>query len=128
MTQQTKPPPPPAAGRERRRFTRVALDAHVAVTLVDSGGLFHSRVRDLSENGVFIVTESTRAIGTNIRVSITVKEGEVTIEARGIVVHEVPPERASEGRPAGMGVMFTDVSEESLARLRQLVAAGNPLP
>jgi uncharacterized protein (TIGR02266 family) len=118
----------PVAGRERRRFTRVALDAHVAVTLVDTGGLFHSRVRDLSENGVFIVTESTRAIGTNIRVSITVKEGALVIEARGIVVHEVPPERASEGRPAGMGVMFTDVSEPSLALLRRVVATGQPLP
>lgn len=119
---------PPAAGRERRRFTRVALDAHVAVTLADSGGLIHSRVRDLSENGVFIVTESTRAIGTNIRVSIAVKEGAVAIEARGIVVHEVPPERASEARPAGMGVMFTDVSDASLALLRRLVATGQPLP
>lgn len=117
-----------AAARERRRFTRVALDAHVAVTLVDSGGLFHSRVRDLSENGVFIVTESTRPIGTNIRVSITVKEGGTVIEARGIVVHEVTPERASDGRPPGMGVMFTEVSEASLSLLRQVVAAGDPLP
>lgn len=129
MTEKTKARPAKAAdGRERRRFTRVALDAHVAVTVLDTGGLFHSRIRDLSENGVFIVTESTRAIGTNIRVSITVEEGPLTIEARGIVVHEVPAERSHEGRPPGMGVMFTELSETSRAVLRRLVAEGTPLP
>lgn len=137
VTQETKPrarvpdtpaEAPAAEGRERRRFTRVALDAHVAVTVLDSGGLFHSRVRDLSENGVFIVTESTRAIGTNIRVSITVKDADVTIDARGIVVHEVSPEASGAGRPPGMGVMFTELSEEARAALRRLVAEGTPLP
>ena len=117
-----------ASGKERRRFTRVALDAHVAVTVLDTDALFHSRLRDLSENGVFVLTNSTRPIGTNIRLSITVQEGPLSISARGIIVHEVPAERASERTPAGIGVMFTEVDEASAALLRRLVAAGEPLP
>ncbi len=133
MKQKPKPGGP-TAGRERRRFTRVALDAHVAVTVIDTNTLFHSRIRDLSENGVFVVTDSTRPIGTNIRLSITVRSfpgasstkdtGELLIEARGIIVHEVPLERAHEGGPAGIGVMFVDVRDDTLALLRRLVSAG----
>lgn len=117
-----------ASGKERRRFTRVALDAHVAVTVLDTNALFHSRLRDLSENGVFVITNSTRPIGTNIRITITVKESQLSVCARGIIVHEVPPERASEGAPAGIGVMFTEVDDASVVLLRRLVAAGEPLP
>lgn len=116
------------AAKERRRFTRVALDAHVEVTVVDTDALFHSRIRDLSENGVFVITPSTRPIGTNIRVSISVKELGVAISARGIIVHEVPAERATRDAPAGIGIMFTEVDEKSLVLLRRLVAAGEPLP
>lgn len=116
----------PPFGRERRRFTRVALDAHVAVRVVDTDALFHSRLKDLSENGVFIVTDSTRPIGTNIRVTITVKEGELAIDARGLIVHEVTPDQAVDGKPAGIGVMFLELPEASLTLVRQLVAAGRP--
>lgn len=117
----------PPFGRERRRFTRVALDAHVAVRVIDTNALFHSRLRDLSENGVFIVTESTRPIGTNILLTITVNEGELAINARGLIVHEVTPDDAADGKPAGIGVMFTDLPEPSRTLVRQLVATGRPI-
>lgn len=115
-------------GRERRRFTRVALDAHVSVTVLDTNTLFTSRVRDLSENGVFIMTQSTRPIGTGIRLFISVEEGKLSLEARGIIVHEVPADRATSDRPAGIGVMFTELNAETRRRLRTLVAARAPLP
>lgn len=113
-----------AGGRNRRRFTRVALDAHVQVRLGESG--FESRLKDLSINGVFILTPETRPIGTGLELSITVTEGGKQVRARGIIVHEVKPDEASDDRPAGIGVMFLEVHEGRKA-LEEIVSKGTPL-
>lgn len=114
-----------AGGRNRRRFTRVALDAHVQVRLGESG--FESRLKDLSINGVFILTPETRPIGTGLELNITVTDGGKQVRARGIIVHEVKPEEADAERPAGIGVMFLDV-HEGREVLEEIVAQGTPLP
>ena len=104
-------------GRERRQFARVALDARVSVRVKDSNQLFESRIRDLSQSGVFILTETTRPIGTGVTLRIVVEKEGVEFEADGIIVHEVTPEE-SPGASPGVGVMFTNVSGfESLLKL-----------
>lgn len=118
----------PKGGRNRRRFTRVALDAQVKVKVPSTDSLFDSRIRDLSENGVFILMEKTRPIGTGLELDIVVREGAFLVRARGIIVHEVRPEDARPDRPAGIGVMFLEVEEHSQAQLAELVKQGKPLP
>lgn len=108
-------------GSERRQVSRVPLDAQVTVTVADTEALFRSRVRDLSERGVFIIAQHTRPIGTSVRVSMVLQLENVVLEVRGLIVHEVPADAATEERPAGMGVMFTEVPEESQALLKYLV-------
>jgi Tfp pilus assembly protein PilZ len=120
-------PPEDASGRERRRFARVALDAEVQVQVVDTESLFTSRIRDLSENGVFILSRSTRPIGTGIKIDIQVQDGGLQVKARGIIVHEVRPEHATAERPAGVGVMFTEVEGTTLEHLKELMTHGVPL-
>jgi Tfp pilus assembly protein PilZ len=114
-------------GRERRRFPRVALDAQVSVRVPSADTLFESRLRDLSANGVFIRTENTRPIGTGLELSIEVREGDVVVRARGIIVHEVTPDEATESRPAGIGVMFVDVDPDTVIALDDLIARGRPM-
>ena len=111
-------------GKNRRRFARVALDTHVSVKLGEVG--FESRLKDISVNGVFILTSETRPIGTGLEVSINLSEGGRQIRARGIIVHEVVREEATPRRPAGIGVMFLEVQEGEDV-LRQLVAANIPV-
>lgn len=105
------------SGCERRRFARVTLDAQVAVRVSDSDRLFNSRIRDLSQSGVFIITDSTRPIGTGVTLKIAVAKEGVEFEARGIIVHEV-----AEGDETGVGVMFTNVDD--FRSLLTLIAMG----
>jgi Tfp pilus assembly protein PilZ len=116
------------SGRERRRFTRVALDAQVRVNVIDTEALFDSRIRDLSENGVFILTKSTRPVGTGIQLAIVVRQGDLEVRAKGVIVHEVKAEEATPDRPAGIGVMFTDVETTTTPDLERLMDRGVPLP
>ena len=116
-----------ASGRNRRRFSRVALDAQVAVKLSSVEGGFESRLKDLSENGVFILTSVTRPIGTGLQVRITVVEGAHSVRARGIVVHEVKQGEGTEGHPAGIGVMFLEI-HEGQASLNKMLEIGTPVP
>ncbi|MFZ9886330.1 MAG: PilZ domain-containing protein [Myxococcota bacterium] len=116
---------PKEGGSERRQVSRVPLDAQVTVTVTDTDALFRSRVRDLSERGVFILAQHTRPIGTSVRVSMILQLENVVLEVRGLIVHEVPADAATEERPAGMGVMFTEVPDESQALLRYLVQKAN---
>jgi Tfp pilus assembly protein PilZ len=116
---------PKEGGSERRQVSRVPLDAQVTVTVTDTDALFRSRVRDLSERGVFILAQHTRPIGTSVRVSMILQLENVVLEVRGLIVHEVPADAATEERPAGMGVMFTEVPDGSQALLRYLVEKAN---
>jgi len=113
------------SGRERRQFTRVALDAVVRVAIPAHNQRLESRVRDLSENGVFIVAKNTRPIGTELSLTIDVTP-DFVLEARGIVVHEVVAADATESRPAGMGIMFLELMSP-LEELRAFIASRPPL-
>jgi len=123
-----EPNEPEQGGRERRRFSRVALDARVRVNVLDADTLFESRIRDLSENGVFILTRSTRPVGTGIQLEIVVRQGELEVRAKGVIVHEVSAEDATSDNPAGIGVMFTDLEGDTAAALQRLMNVGVPLP
>jgi hypothetical protein len=81
-------------GRERRQFTRVALDAYVRVIIPANRASIESRVRDLSENGVFLIARATRPIGTELQLHIDITP-DLVIRAKGIVVHEVKADEAA---------------------------------
>jgi|GEM_PF-1328996 len=128
LTPTPSPAPVAASGRNRRRFTRVSLDASVHVKALAADVLFDSRIRDLSENGVFILTEATRPIGTGIDLHIEVERDGMVVKATGIIVHEVTPAEATPDRPCGVGVMFTHVDPTTTSHLQTLLAQGKPLP
>ncbi|MCP4501180.1 MAG: PilZ domain-containing protein [Deltaproteobacteria bacterium] len=114
-------------GRNRRKFSRVALDALVHVTAPRAEVLFTSRIRDLSGKGVFILSDRTRPIGTGLDIQIEVTHEGHLIQATGIIVHEVTTEEATPMRPAGVGVMFTDVHPDTQEALHKLMKEGRPL-
>ena len=112
-------------GRERRQFTRVALDAYVRVIIPANRASIESRVRDLSENGVFLIARATRPIGTELQLHIDITP-DLVIRAKGIVVHEVKPDEGSSERPGGMGIMFLEI-ESDIEELRAFIASREPL-
>lgn len=107
---------------DRRGAVRVRLEAAVVVRAPSAKVLFQSRVRDLSETGVFLLSTTTRPVGTVIELSIAVEEAHLRVNAKGIVVHAVPLQESTSDRPAGMGVMFTTVGAADRMMLRSMVA------
>lgn len=115
----------PAA--DRRGAVRVRLEASVVVRAPSAKVLFQTRVRDLSETGVFLLSTTTRPVGTVIELSISVEEAHLRLNAKGIVVHSVSPQESSSERPAGMGVMFTAVAAADRVMLKTMVAYASGL-
>jgi Tfp pilus assembly protein PilZ len=115
------------SGRNRRKFPRVALDARVEFSLTTAEIRCNSRIKDLSENGVFVLSNVTRPLGTGIDLILTVEGTDGAIHARGIIVHEVPAAEATSQRPAGFGVMFVDVDDTSRKRIRDTLRGKMPI-
>lgn len=72
-------------------------------------------VANISRTGAFIRTDEPLAVGTRVALKFTVIMDDLeTIEGVGIVVRRVP---RSATEPAGMGVVFTELTSYS----RQLI-------
>jgi PilZ domain len=97
--------------REKRRSPRVELPKGVWVAWQGSGQRFVSRVSDLSKGGVFIPTADLPPVGTVVRLTFELPDGEVYAPA--VVRHTVV------GR--GMGVEFAAAEDGDLVRILQLL-------
>jgi hypothetical protein len=99
-------------GADRRSHPRYAFTAAVEVIAAEPGERLKTRVRDLSQQGCNVDTDSPFALGTVTEVRIT-KGGE-SFESHARVVYNQPGK--------GMGLMFTVVEPEQLARLNKWIA------
>ena len=93
--------PPPSAA-ERRAIPRYAFQATAEVLATDSGAKSKTRVRDLSQQGCYLDTDSPLPLGTFADVRIS--KGAKSLEVHGRVVYNQPGK--------GMGLMFTAVKPE----------------
>jgi hypothetical protein len=103
---------PAPTGADRRSHPRYAFAAAVEVIPTESGAEIRTRVRDLSQQGCYVDTESPLALGTVTDVLIT--KGVTSFAARARVVFNQP------GR--GMGLMFTAVESEHVQTLNMWIA------
>src|ERR1700683_389021 len=94
-----------------RRHQRVPTPKGVWVAWQDGKQQYVSRVRDLNVGGLFIATPSPLALGSSVSVLLSVPEGE--IRSRATVRNTIPGE--------GMGVEFTEISQQDQVRLERLV-------
>jgi Tfp pilus assembly protein PilZ len=95
-----------------RRYERIATPKGVWVAWQDGKQQNVSRVRDLNVGGLFIATPTPLALGTTVTLLLSVPEGE--IRSRAVVRNVVPGE--------GMGVQFTELSQQDAIRVEKLVA------
>jgi len=93
--------PPPSAA-DRRANPRYAFQATAEVVAADSSAKTKTRVRDLSQQGCYLDTETPLPLGTAANVRMT--KAAKSLEVQGRVVYVQP------GR--GMGLMFTAVKPE----------------
>jgi hypothetical protein len=111
-TQEPAPDSAARTGADRRTHPRYAFTAAVEVVAHEPGVRIKTRVRDLSQQGCYVDTDSPFALGTATDVRIT--KGLESFEARARVVFNQPGK--------GMGVMFTDVETGQLGTLNTWIA------
>lgn len=100
---------------ERRSCARVNLELRVRLRFDSPEAMIASRTFDISRNGAFIALKDPRPRGTRVRLTLEIDDTKVMVG--GVVV------RSSDGKKGtrrGMGIQFTEISDEaaeSLARL-----------
>jgi uncharacterized protein (TIGR02266 family) len=76
-------------------------------------------VANVSRSGAFIRTDDPLPVGTKVALRFTVILDELeTIEGVGMVVRRLPP---GGGAPAGMGVVFTELTAYSKQLLEKII-------
>jgi PilZ domain len=100
------------AGADRRTHPRYSFIAAVEVVASESGARIETRVRDLSQQGCYVDTNSALSLGTVTDVRIT--KGAQLFDARARVVYS----RASQG----MGLVFTAIEPEQFRTLETWLA------
>jgi hypothetical protein len=104
--------PAPQTGADRRSHPRYAFTAAAEVVANESGARLKTHVRDLSQQGCLVDTDTPFALGTVTDVRIT--KGVESFEVRARVVYIQPGK--------GMGLMFAAVEREQQATLSKWIA------
>jgi len=100
------------AAVDRRAHPRYTFAASAEVVAIDAGARTTASVRDLSEQGCYLDTESPPPLG--IAVSVRITKGEEVFEASARVVFNQPGK--------GVGLMFTSADPECLVTLNTWIA------
>ena len=86
---------------EDRRWLRidVALEAHLRAPNLT--GLAHAYTANISRQGVFLVSDSPRPIGTTVKICVQIETSAKPHEVEGVVVHVAAPDEVQ-----GMGIFI----------------------
>jgi hypothetical protein len=106
------PASPPPAGADRRSHPRYAFTAAVEIVAAEPSQRIKTRVRDLSQQGCYVDTDSPLPLGTAADVRIT--KGPKWLEAQARVVYNLPRK--------GMGLMFTALESPQRETLDSWIA------
>lgn len=101
--------PVPWAGRERRQFPRLACRLEAQVTTPEASTQLAATVIDICLGGCYLEMMSPFPVGSTVEMVLDL--GESTIAVRGKVCSTHPG--------IGMGVSFTGMRPDDLAKLRQ---------
>ncbi len=99
-------------GSDRRNHPRYAFTAAIEIVAAESGQRLKTRMRDLSQQGCYVDTDSPLPLGTAADVRIT--KGPKSMEAQVRVVYNQPRK--------GMGLMFTALDSAHLGTLDSWIA------
>ncbi|GEM_PF-2741813 len=111
---------PPVAEEQKRKYRRLATDIGVSVQRVRVPGSrareVETRLKDLSENGAFVVTDAPAPVGSFVKLGFAPSGTSSRVQVLGVV-------RWRDDRPGrlGMGVQFIEVSAQDRNRVEQYV-------
>lgn len=99
----------------------------LSMTIEDKSVLDAAYMPFLQNGGLFVPTRQQFAFGDEVFVHLRLPQLGEDVPLAGKVVW-ITPNRASNGRQAGIGVQFTDRDEEQRQRIERLLADFEPTP
>jgi type IV pilus assembly protein PilZ len=103
----------------RKRGERLPVEVKVDYRTV--GSFITDYTKNISRGGVFIRTSLPLEVGEKIRLRITLPDGDAPFALDGIVKW-VSTIRDKDKHPPGMGVEFTNFTDEVQAQIDRLIA------
>ncbi len=108
-----------SSGAAEKAGRRSELRQTVNRDFASVGEFLAEYVQNISRSGAFIRTDDPLPVGTRVALKFTVIMDELeTIEGVGMVVRRVPP---GGSEPAGMGVVFTELTAYSKALIEKII-------
>ncbi len=101
-----------------RKSERLQHELLVAYRTVD--GFITDWAVNISRGGIFINTRSPLAMGSIVRLIVSLPDAAFPFDLTGRVIRVNPPDPSSD-HVAGMGLEFVDVDEDKRARLARFV-------
>ena len=108
---------------DRRNNQRRAYEQHVE--FVAESHFFAGLTQDISTGGLFVATYELLPVGTKLSIQLEMPDGS-ELEVQG-VVRWLRREATQDSERPGLGIAFTDLSEENLARIRAFCQERPPL-
>ncbi len=100
---------------DKRKHPRV--DKEVKIEVRDPENLTRSTSRDLGNGGIFISTPEPMKIGTELELSLQLPGSEL-VNLKGVV--RWVREEEADGKKAGMGIEFSEPTEDKLNIIKKL--------
>jgi len=111
---QGMPPKPAPGGGERRKQPRVPIDIEVTARTAEC--LLHHPMINISTGGIYVEHDCFMRRGTKVQMLFAIPDGGGLVAAEGEACWCLELERAERW---GTGIRFTNISEESLAKIRR---------
>jgi uncharacterized protein (TIGR02266 family) len=107
-------------GSDRRTASRTPVSTGVVVRVKfkNRKQLESCFVKDISRNGIFLRTTTPRPVSEEISVVLELPNRD-EVSLRGTVVHVITVEKATPDRPPGMGIQFSDLTDDKLGKLER---------
>lgn len=105
---------------ENRKERRKALSLRIKFKSETFGAFLERYSTDVSEGGIFIRTKKPLDVGTRLKFEFQLQTGAPLIVGEGVVAWT--REKKEPGKPAGMGVSFEKISDDSRETLATILS------
>jgi type IV pilus assembly protein PilZ len=107
------------ADDDRRDYPRAPIELKVEYRRLNT--FFADYTRNISRGGTFIKTQKPLEVGTEFLFKLLVPTLEQPIVLKGSVQWVIPPDKATEAEPAGMGIKFIYATSQERSFVDQKV-------
>lgn len=110
-------------GSEKRAFERKPLRLELNYRHADGGNFLYEHSTNISRGGIFIETSHPLPVGATLVIRFTPPAGGDELEVEGTVTWVNPVRDGDDNPNPGMGIEWSDLSDENRATIAGIVKA-----